>query len=269
MIPDKTQPLGSRAPAAPAVSPRNAEPEVNYEFSITIRSVLVLLLAIYVGLAAAVYILPIWMPGIANSFNGPSPKAYWYLSRGTGFVALGLLWLSMVLGLGITNKLARIWPGLLPTFATHENISLLGLLFAAFHGLILLGDKYSNYQLAQLLMPFGSTQYRPLWVGLGQLGFYAWLIIAFTFYIRKSIGQKTWRIIHYASFLCYLAALVHGLASGTDAGTSWAQNFYWITGGSLLFMLVYRILASRKAPHLPAGAPQSAQGQVQGSSRAG
>ena len=219
---------------------------MDYESSLSIQVFLVFVLAVFFGLIAAAYILPVWLPGIASSFTGSSPKAYWYLSRGAGFVSLGLLWVSMLLGIGITNKLARLWPGLPPTMAIHEYTGLLGLLFAAFHALILLGDRYSQYQVVQLLMPFGSVQYRPTWVGLGQLGFYAWFIIAITFYIRKAIGKKTWRVIHYASFICYLVAVIHGLTSGTDTAAVWAQDFYWITGASLLFLLVYRMLTSRK-----------------------
>ncbi len=232
--------------------------EMEFTSGLSLQTLLVFLLAVFFGVVAAAYVLPIWLPGLASSFAGSNPKAYWYLSRGTGFVSLGLLWLSMMLGIGITNKMARLWPGTAPAFAIHEYTGLLGLLLASFHALVLLGDKYSQYKLAQLLMPFGSAQYRPIWVGLGQLGFYAWFIIALTFYIRRVIGKKTWRAIHYASFACYLAALVHGLLSGTDTGMLWAQDFYWITGAGLLFVLVYRILTSRKpvrlavADHAPA-----------------
>ncbi len=225
--------------------------EVEYESSLSIQTFLVFVLAVFVGLVAAAYVLPAWLPGLASSFIGSNPKAYWYLSRGAGFVALGLLWISMILGIGVTNKMARLWPGIPPAMAIHEYTGLLGWFFAGFHALILLGDKYSQYQLVQLLMPFGSVQYRPTWVALGQLGFYAWFIIAVTLYIRKTIGKKTWRVIHYASFLCYLVVSIHGLTSGTDTNTAWAQDFYWITGGGLLFVLVYRVLTSGKHARNP------------------
>ena len=39
----------------------------------------------------------------------------------------------MALGLGITNKMARLWPGAPAAFALHEYVSLLGLAFAVFH----------------------------------------------------------------------------------------------------------------------------------------
>jgi hypothetical protein len=47
--------------------------------------------------------------------------------------------------------------------------------------------------------------------------------------------------------------------SGTDAGTVWAVDFYWITGGCLLFMLIYRILTSRKKARFPAASRLPAQ----------
>ncbi len=135
--------------------------------SLSIQAFLVFVLAVFFGLVAAAYVLPIWLPGLASSFTGSNPKAYWYLSRGAGFVALGLLWISMMLGIGVTNKMARLWPGIPPAMAIHEYTGLLGWFFAGFHALILLGDKYSQYKLVQLLMPFGSVQYRPTWVGAG------------------------------------------------------------------------------------------------------
>jgi predicted ferric reductase len=155
-----------------------------------------------------------------------------------------LLWASMAFGLTITNKMARLWPGAPTAFAIHEFVSLLGLAFAMFHGLVLTGDRFINFTWVQVLVPFASSGFKPFWVGLGQVGLYVWAIVTFSFYIRSSIGQKTWRLIHYASFLSYAGALVHGLISGTDTSTLWAQWYYWISGGSLLFLLMYRIIAS-------------------------
>jgi predicted ferric reductase len=79
-------------------------------------------------------------------------------------------------------------------------------------------------------------------VGIGQIGFYVWLIVALSFYVRSSIGQKTWRVIHYLSFGMYIMGLVHGLFGGTDSTANWAGWYYWISGGSLLFLLIYRIV---------------------------
>lgn len=207
-----------------------------------------LMFAVALGVVGALVVLPSWSPTLTGTLLGANPKAYWYLSRGSAFVALGLLWVSMLLGLLITDKMARSWPGAPAAFAIHEYVSLLGLVFAGFHALILMGDQFIKYQLAQILIPFGSVNYHPVWVGVGQIGFYVWAIISATFYVRQKIGPKTWRFIHYASFFNFSVALIHGLAAGTDHATVWAQAIYWTMGASTLFLTAYRIIASVAGP---------------------
>ncbi|MEP7136193.1 MAG: hypothetical protein ABI904_14800 [Chloroflexota bacterium] len=218
------------------------EPE--YESTFSAQSLIVLFLAIATGTLLAVTLIPTWLPNLTASLMGTDPKAFWYLSRGTAFVSMSLLWVSMAFGLTITNKMARLWPGAPTAFAIHEFVSLLGLAFAMFHGLILMGDHYINFTLAQVAVPFASVGFKPLWVGIGQIGFYVWAIVAASFYIRSRIGHKTWRAIHFASFLSYAAALAHGITSGTDTSAIWAQWYYWISGSSLLFLLMYRVIYS-------------------------
>lgn len=212
-----------------------------------LHTLIIMLLAVALGAFAAAIVLPNWLPGLSQSLLGSEPKAYWYLSRASAMVAYGLLWLSMALGLGITNKLARVWPGGPIAFDLHQFASLMGLAFALFHALILLGDKYINYDLAQVLVPFNSSGYQPVWVGLGQIGFYLLAIVGLSFYVRKRLGNRSWRLIHYLSFLTFALALLHGIFAGTDSTVTAIQVFYQATGAVLLFLLVYRILITRFA----------------------
>ena len=210
--------------------------------AIDFSSLALVLIAMSVGMLLAIVVLPFWAPNIALSLTGIDPKAYWFLSRATAFVAMGLLWISMALGLGITNKLAHVWPGGPTAFALHEYTSVLGLAFVLFHALFLLGDHYTNFSLLQLLVPFSAQTYQSFWVGLGQTGFYLSLIVTLSFYVRRKIGQKIWRGLHYITFFSYVGALFHALAIGTDTSTVAAQWFYWISSGSLLILFIYRIL---------------------------
>ena len=222
----------------PAPNPQN---EFDHS-SLNLMSIVSLFLAMALGIFGAILFAPSWIPNFAQTLVGSYPKAYWYLSRGSAFVALALLWLSMMLGLLITNKVSKYWPGAPAAFAIHEYVSLLGLAFASFHALILMGDHYINYQLAQILMPFGSVNYHPFWVGIGQIGFYVWSIVAFTFYIRPTIGSKTWRAVHYLSFLMFIMAILHGVTSGSETSLPWAQAVYWSLGGSFLFLTILRMV---------------------------
>ena len=153
----------------------------------------------------------------------------------------------MPAGLGITSKLGRVWPGLPRSFELHRYASLLGLGFAMIHVFVLLGDQYSNYSLAQLLVPFMGDNYRPEWVGFGQLWFYLVLVVWFSFYIRDRIGVYAWRLTHMLSSALFLMTLVHGVQSGTDSGSIFATLLYWGSAVSVLVGSVYRAMAHRGA----------------------
>jgi predicted ferric reductase len=209
---------------------------------ITWQNALVMLMAVVLGAFAAIVVLPSWIPALTASLSGESPKVYWHLSRSMAFVAFGLLWLSMVFGLLISSKLAPLWPGGPTAFELHQHTGLLGLAFALFHGLILLGDHYMGYTLVQILVPFTGTNYRPQWVGLGQVGLYLMMLVGLSVYVRQWIGKRIWRLIHFLSFMLFGLALIHGLGSGTDSSTVWAQGLYAFSGISVLGLLVYRIL---------------------------
>ena len=216
----------------------------------TLESLMLLFLSVVMGAILTIVVLPAWLPGLAVSITGEAPKAFWYVSRGSAFVAFALLWFSMGLGLIISNKLARLWPGGPVAFDLHQYTSVLGLAFALFHALILMGDSYIAYTLSQVLVPFSSENYRPTWVGLGQIAIYVWAVVVLSFYVRGRLGTRTWRLVHFASFAMLVLALVHGIFSGTDSADPWAIRLYWYAGGSLLFLLIYRILSNPKLPFL-------------------
>ncbi|GBD08500.1 hypothetical protein HRbin22_00740 [Candidatus Thermoflexus japonica] len=209
-----------------------------------ISTLIGLLLSAAAGAFLAILVLPHWLPALAGSLQGPAPKAYWYLSRASGLVAYGLLWLSMVLGLMITGRIARLWPGGPMAFELHQHAALLSLAFSLFHALILLGDRYISFTPLRLFLPFASVDYRPFWVGWGQLGWYLLALVGLSFYVRRWIGHATWRRIHYLSFGIFLMITAHGLMSGTDAGKMGVRVMYEIAGGTVLGLLLYRMVIS-------------------------
>jgi predicted ferric reductase len=231
-------------------------PDLDAIPAMSFLSLITLLLASAAGAIAALILLPAALPGLSQSLLGPEPKAFWYLARSSAWVAYGLLWLSMVLGLMITTKAARLWPGGPAAYDIHQFVSLLAMAVAMFHGLILTGDRYIGFSLVQVFIPFSNPAYRPFWVGLGQIGFYSLAIVGLSFYVRRKLTPRVWRLIHYLSFLSFLFVLIHGIASGTDSAQPWAVLLYWFTGGSVLFLTMYRIaLAVPEPAPAPAAIP--------------
>ena len=213
------------------------------EPSVPLGTALLIFFGVIVGTLLIVNLFDSWLPTLGQSFTGATPQAYWDLARSSGIVAYLLMWLSVAFGLLITNRMARAWPGGPTAFDVHQFSSLLGMAFAVFHGLILLGDQYIKYTLPQILIPFGSINYQPFWVGLGQLAFYALIPITFSFYMRKQISANVWRWIHYGSFISFAMITIHALLAGSDATNILVLGMYVITSASVVFLTMYRMLA--------------------------
>jgi predicted ferric reductase len=199
-----------------------------------------------VGALVALVTIPTWVPILGSSLAGTEPKVYWYLSRASGLTAFALLWVSMASGLLISNRMARVWPGAFTAFDLHQFTSLLGLGFGLFHVAVLLGNLFVPYSLVQLLVPFADAPYRPLWVALGQVGLYLLIPVTLTFYIRRQIGNRLWRLIHFVSYAVFAMVLLHGLFSGTDSGNIWVLAMYWATAASMLVLTMYRLTVKQR-----------------------
>jgi predicted ferric reductase len=205
------------------------------------------------GMLAAMLLMraqatPVVLPTLA-------PATYLLLSRTTALVAYALLWLSMALGVSISNKLSRIWPGGPAAADLHRYASLLGLVFAVAHVLVLLGAAL-GYSIDKALLPFAGSSYRPFWVGLlGKLSLYLMALVGLSFFVRARLGHRAWRRIHYLSFAVFLLALIHGLFAGTDTPAPWALGMYAASGAVLLGLTIYRLSALARARQAPATQP--------------
>jgi predicted ferric reductase len=194
------------------------------------------------ALAAAGLAIGVGITGLAGD-----TKSFWYLSRSSGFVAYLLLWGSVAWGLLLTTKLVKgkVHPATL--LNAHQFLSNLGLGFALFHGLVLMGDHYLSFPLAAVLVPLAGT-YEPLLVAFGQIALWLSLLLILSFYVRRQIGQKVWRLFHYLSFVAYFAVLAHAVILGTDSGLLGIKLLYAATAGVVIFLTLYRILSAGESP---------------------
>jgi len=183
-----------------------------------------------------------------------SEHVWWYLGRSSGFVSFWLLFLSVALGLAVSSRvadgvLARPW-----VFEMHKFLSVLVLIMMLFHGLIMLPDPYAGFRLRDLLIPM-ETSYRPIPVALGIVTLYASALVTASFYLKGMIGQRGWRALHYTTFALFVAALAHGAFAGTDGKHELVQFSYLAAGLSTLFLVFFRILASKASARRSRAAP--------------
>jgi Ferric reductase like transmembrane component len=148
------------------------------------------------------------------------PSALWYLTRGTGIVALILLTLSVALGVA---NVRRAQTASVPRFvfgSIHRSASLLAVVFVLLHIATSLLDGYAPIRLIDVIVPFRSA-YRPLWLGFGALAFDLLIAVTLTSVLRRRLGYRAWRATHWAAYACWPVGLLHGLGTGSDTKTSW------------------------------------------------
>jgi DMSO/TMAO reductase YedYZ heme-binding membrane subunit len=154
------------------------------------------------------------------SFAATGPSAYWYLTRGTGTIATILLTLSVAFGVA---NVRRLRTPTIPRFvfdAVHRNVSLLAVAFVVVHILTSVLDSFAHISLVDAVIPFVGS-YRPIWLGLGAVAFDLLLAVTITSLVRRRLGYRSWRVVHWAAYACWPVALLHGLGTGSDTKTAW------------------------------------------------
>jgi Ferric reductase like transmembrane component len=168
----------------------------------------------------------------AAAASGPS--AYWYLTRGTGVIALILLTVSVALGVA---DVRRMRTATMPRFvvdAVHRNASLLAVAFLFVHIVTSLLDSFAPIKLIDAIVPFASA-YRPLWLGLGTIASDLMIAVALTSVLRRRLGYGAWRATHWLAYASWPVAVIHGLGTGSDVKTSWMLV---ITGVCVIVVIV-------------------------------
>jgi sulfoxide reductase heme-binding subunit YedZ len=184
------------------------------------------------------------VPSVASSLatvltENPSGLP-WLLERlfaWMGYIAMAL---SVVFGLLLSSKVLDAIAHRPVSFTLHQELASVGLGLAGIHGALLGLDASMPFSLTQIFVP-GQAPYAPLAVAVGQVSLYLTAIVTASFYVRRLIGQRAWRVLHSLTFLAFAGSTAHGIAAGTDSGRPWAQWIYLGAMTIVAFLLAYRI----------------------------
>ncbi len=169
---------------------------------------------------------------------GPTPL--WYATRASGYTALVLLSVSVVLGvLTSSRESRREWPRFVIQ-SLHRNLSLLVGVFLIIHILTSIIDPFAKLTFLDAIVPF-TASYRPLWLGLGVVAFELLMAITVTSLVRHRLGWRSWRAVHLLAYACWPVALIHGVATGTDTKSPWALLLVAACVAAVVAALVWRL----------------------------
>jgi sulfoxide reductase heme-binding subunit YedZ len=173
-----------------------------------------------------------------------SGSPLWFLTRGTGVVALLLLTLGLVLGIAGTDRRSSIRRPRFLVHGLHRNVTLLALAFVAVHVVTTLADAYAPIRVVDTFVPFASS-YRPVWLGLGAVALDLLLALILTSVVRARLGLRAWRVVHWLAYAAWPSALVHALGTGSDARTGWLALVAFGSVTVVALAVLWRAVGSR------------------------
>jgi len=179
-----------------------------------------------------------------------STHLFWITSRAAGTTALVLssatVSVGLLMGLRLRGRANAATAGAPERRSIHEALALATMVAIAVHGLSLIGDSYLHASLFDVTVPFVSS-YKTLPTSLGIVAGWGLLLFGLSYYARRRIGIKRWRLIHRLTLLAWLAGLVHTFTEGTDAGQPWFIALVLLPIALAAALVVYR-LAPRARP---------------------
>ena len=186
-------------------------------------------------------------PATASALTAVGGKAFWFLTRASGLVSIVLLSATIVLGVvASVGWTTQRWPRFVSQ-DVHRNLSLLCIAFVGVHVVTTVVDGYVPIGLLDVVLPFHSP-YRPVYIGLGALGFDLLLAVLITSGLRHRIGYSSWRFVHWLAYLCWPIALIHGLGSGTDTPLPVVLLVEGACTAAVLVAFAWRLTTGRSLP---------------------
>ena len=185
-----------------------------------------------------------------------SSKAVWYLMRGTGVVSLVLLTAVFALGIATTSRWRIGKSPVFVTAAVHRSVALLSVVFVAVHVATAVADPYASVSAVNVVVPFTGAA-RPFWVGLGALSLDLIVALIVSSLLRRRLGFRVWRAIHWLAYLSWPVAFAHSIGMGSDTGSTWLRAVAAVCAGTIGLAVASRVTGRREPKPRTAPLPQA------------
>jgi methionine sulfoxide reductase heme-binding subunit len=158
----------------------------------------------------------------AQAATAAGSQGLWLVSRASGLILLVLFSVVMVLGVATrTGATSRRWP----RFAVaelHRSLSLFAVALLGLHVATALLDPYVSIGWIAAVLPF-TSHYEILAIGAGTLAVDLGGAVLITSLLRRRLGLRTWRAVHYLAYLAWPIAFVHAIRAA-----SYDQHLWWV-----------------------------------------
>ena len=170
----------------------------------------------------------------------------WLVSRASGVMLLVLF--STVFVLGVSTRFGTRLRSL-PRFGVaelHRTLALFSVALLMLHVATALLDPYVSIGWWASVLPF-TAQYRPLAVSMGALAVDLGGAVLITSLMRRRLGHRVWRTVHWLAYASWPLAFMHSLTAGNDMSIWWVAALVWGSGSAVALAVVDRILFAKQS----------------------
>ena len=185
----------------------------------------------------------------------------WLVSRASGLILLVLF--STVFVLGISTRLGAQMRSM-PRFAVaevHRSLALFSVALLGLHVVTAMLDPYVSIGWWAAVLPF-TAHYRSLALSLGAAAVDLGAAVLVTSLVRRRLGHRWWRAVHWLAYASWPLAFMHSLSAGNDMGIWWVAALIWGSGSAVALAIVDRILFTRQSRKRAIPQPGSAVPQA-------
>lgn len=182
-------------------------------------------------------------------------QIYWYVARGSGIVAWGIMAFSVFWGLALSSRFLGKRPKPNWMLDLHRFLGGLSVVFVGVHIASLMLDSYVSFNWIDIVVP-SASDYQPAAVAWGVIGMYLLLAVEVSSLLRKRLSKRVWRLTHFLSFPLFAASTAHLLMVGTDRSTLLLRSTVLATVTAITIATLIRIVqadhrdaATSRVPH--------------------
>lgn len=196
----------------------------------------------------------------------------WYVGRIAGISSFVMFTIVICFGLLMTSKFLLKYRVMFPGEAQEAHMfiaTFIAFVLLLVHIFAFIFDDYIKLKVPEIFVPFllkrdllSSSGFNiGIPVALGVIALYLAVVLLLTSHLRNKIfSNKTWRKIHYSSFLFYILFLVHAYTAGSDSQEGWMIAIYVTSLVLVVGLILMRIFG--KKFFLPKPKPKSAVATV-------
>ena len=167
----------------------------------------------------------------------------WLVSRASGLGLLVVLSASVALGVATRIGAApRTWSRFVVA-ELHRSLALFGVAFLVLHVVTAVIDPYVSIGWWATFVPFVS-HFRSLAIGAGALAVDLFVAVLVTSVVRRRLGFRAWRAVHWLAYLAWPAALAHSVGAGSDLGIWWVAALVWGSVSAVALAVGVRLAAA-------------------------